>query len=221
MRGFVRRRPFRVRGRLPAALLPILLAVVVSAGFFRYLSSRLEPLIETIAVSKAVNLISLAVNEETDDSLGEHQLTYQDFVNVETGSSGQVTSLSFRTAESTRFKRLVIERLIGRLEDIDPNLLSVPLGNLTGILIFSGVGPSVRVRVQSIGDVTAEYRNEFSSAGVNQTRHSVFLDLSVTIHLLIPGNIIPVTVTEQVCVAETVIVGQVPDTYLNLQNGVN
>lgn len=221
MRGFVRRRPLRFRGRAPSALLPLILAAALSFGFFRFLSARLEPLIETMAVSKATNLISLAVSEVTDSSLAECRLTYQDFVDVQTGSSGQVTSLSFRAAENTRFKRLVVEGLVERLENIDPELLSVPLGNLTGILFLSAVGPSVRIKVQSIGDVAAEYRNEFTSAGVNQTRHSVYLDLSVTIYLLIPGEIIPVKVAEQVCVAETVIVGQVPDTYLNLQDGVN
>lgn len=221
MRGFMRRRPLRIRSRLPSAVLPLIFAAAISFGFFHFLSARVEPLIETMAVSKAVNQISLAISEETDNSLAENQLTYQDFVDVQTGSSGQVTSLSFRTAENTRFKRLVVERLIARLENIDPEQLSVPLGNLTGILFLSAAGPSVRVRVQSIGDVTAEFRNEFTSAGVNQTRHSVYLDLSVTIYLLIPGEIIPVEVAEQVCVAETVIVGQVPDTYLNLQDGVN
>lgn len=220
MRRFVRRR-FRPRRRLPSALPPLLLAAAVSIGFFCCLSAQLEPLIETIAVSKTVNLISLAISEETDAGLSANQLTYQDFVDMETSSAGLVTSLSFRTAESAQFKRLVTENLIARLEQIDPEDLSVPMGNLTGVLILSALGPSVRVRVQSVGSVTAEFRNEFTSAGVNQTRHSVFLDVSVTVYLLIPGEILPVTVSEQVCVAETVIVGQVPDTYLNLQDGVN
>lgn len=216
-----RRRPFRARRRLPSALLPLLLAAAISAGFFRFLSSQLEPMIKTMAVSKAVNLISLAVSEETDYALAQEQLNYHDFVEMANGASGQVTSLSIKTAEGASFKRLVTQRLVRRLEDVDSNVLDVPLGNLTGVLLLSALGPSVRVRIHSVGDITAVYENEFTSAGVNQTKHSVYLNVSVTVHLLIPGEIIPVTAEDRVCVAETIIVGQVPDTYLNIQDGAN
>ena len=221
MRYVPRRKVFRVRRRLPSALLPLLVAFAVSISFFRFLSLRLDPLIETMAVSKATNLITLAVSEEIDLSLADEQLNYKDFVDMETGDGGQVTALSFKTAESTRFKRLVVERLINRLEQIQADELAVPLGNLTGVTLFSALGPSVRVRVQSVGDVIAEYENQFTSAGVNQTRHSIYLNVTVTIYLLIPGEIIPVSSTERVCIAETIVVGQVPDTYLNLQDGAN
>ena len=202
-------------------MLPLLLAAAVSIGFFQCISSRLKPLIETMAVSKTVNLISLAISEETDNSLAEEMLSYPDFVTLETNQDGQVTMLSFRTAENTRFKRLMTERLIARLESIDPNVLSIPLGNLTGVVLFSALGPSIRVRVQSVGDIKTAYENEFTAAGVNQTKHSVYLKTEATVYLLIPGEIIPVTVQERVCVAETIIVGDVPDTYLNFKNGAN
>lgn len=216
-----RRRKFRSRRRLPSAFLPIVLAGVISVAFFRYLSLQMKPLIVTMATSKTVNLISMAVSEETDNSITEMQLTYRDFVDMEVNESGQVSSLSFRMSEGTSFKRAVIQQLAARLEGIDPDDLAIPIGNLTNVLWFSSMGPSVRIRVQSVGDVTAEYRNEFTSSGVNQTRHAVYLDISVTVYLLIPGETVQVSTTESVCVAETIIVGEVPDTYLNLQNGAN
>ena len=212
---------FRARYRFPSALLPLLLAAAVSVGFFRFLSHQLKPLVVTMATSKAVNLISLAVSEEADNSLAEEQFSYRDFVDIEVGPSGQVSAISFRTAEGTGFKRLVTQRLVERLESVDPDSLAIPLGNLSDVLLFSALGPSVRVKIQSIGDISADYRNEFTSAGVNQTRHSIYLDISVTVYLLIPGEIVQVSTTEHVCVAETIIVGEVPETYLNLQNGAN
>lgn len=221
MLRYPRRYMFRARRRLPAAFLPLLLSLAVSVGFFRYLSIQMRPLIVTLATSKVTNMISLAISEETDNSIADEQLVYRDFVDMELGDSGQVTSLSFRTADGTEFKRAVIERLVTRLEEIDSDSLSIPLGNLTNVLLFSALGPSVRVRIQSVGDVSANFKNEFTSAGVNQTRHSVYLVIAVTVYLLIPGEIVQVSTTEQVCVAETIIVGQVPDTYLNLQNGAN
>lgn len=221
MRRHPRRRLVRARRRLPPAVLPLLLTAVVSVVFFQRLSFSLKPLIQTMAVSKATNLISLAISEEMDGSLNEEMLSYQDFISAEKDQAGQVTMLSFQTAESARFKRLITERLAKRLESIEPDVLAIPLGNLTGVLLFSSLGPSVRVQVQSVGDVKTAYENEFTAAGVNQTKHSVYLSLDVTVYLLIPGEIIPVTVQERVCVAETIIVGEVPDTYLNLKDGAN
>ncbi|MGN0985570.1 MAG: sporulation protein YunB [Candidatus Enterenecus sp.] len=219
MYGCPRRRRFRTRRRLPAALLPLLAAAALSVGFFMLLSARLRPQIEVMAESRAVNLISQAISEETDLSLAAEQLGYLDFIDMDIDSSGRVTSLSVKTAESTAFRRQVVQNLVRRLEDLPANELSIPLGNLTAFLPFSARGPSVRVRLQSVGDVTAEYVNEFTSAGVNQTRHSVYLSISVTVYLIIPGEIIPVSATDRVCVAETVIIGQVPDTYLSVGNG--
>ncbi|MDE6280627.1 MAG: sporulation protein YunB, partial [Oscillospiraceae bacterium] len=78
----------------------------------------------------------------------------------------------------------------------------------------------VRVRVDSVGEVIADYTNSFTSAGVNQTLHRVCLDITATIYLFLPGEVLPVTVSSSVCVAETVIVGETPDTYLNLDKGM-
>lgn len=201
--------------------LPLLLVVAASLVFFHRLTGRIEPMVETIAASKAVNLISLAINDAVDESLIGEQLGYQDFVETKTGEMGQITSLAFKTTEGARFKRLVTDRMIFSIGEINTNDLEIPLGNLSGVMLLSALGPNIRVKVQSVGDVTTEYRNEFTAAGVNQTHHSIYLDVSATIYLLIPGKVLPVTVEESVCLAETVIVGDVPDTYLNLQNGVN
>ena len=210
---------FRRRRRLPSGVLPAILTLAAVITLLSYMSSQLRPIIKTLAESKAINLISLSVSEEVERNLAQEHLSYRDFIASETGTDGQITALAFKTAESSRFKRLVTESLIQRLENIDPDTLGIPLGNLTGTMFLSSLGPLVRVRVQSVGDVLTEYRNEFSSAGINQTRHSVYQNVSATVYLLIPGEIIPVEISEQVCVAETIIIGQVPDTYLNLLNG--
>lgn len=200
-------------------LLPLLAAAVLSAVFFFRLTRFLRPQIETMAVSKATNLISVAAGRAVDDCLSEEGLDYSDFVTLTADEQGRVTALIGNAAGRALLRRRVTELLVEELEQIEPEKLSVPLGDLTGWLALSGAGPAVRVQVRSVGDVTVSYRNSFVSAGVNQTCHQVWLDVSAVVYLLIPGHIIPVTVSESVCVAETVIVGQVPDTYLNLQKG--
>jgi len=146
-------------------------------------------------------------------------MTYGDFVTMETDSAGKVTSITSNTVSNSRFKRQVVESVIRQLGALDSGGLGVPLGTLTGQPLLSGVGPKVRVEVDSVGDVTADYNNSFTSAGVNQTLHRVCLDITATVYLFLPGEVIPVSVSSSVCVAETVIVGETPDTYLNLEKG--
>lgn len=213
------RRSFRPHRRLPQAVLPLVATAVLSVAFFVRLSLRLSPLVETMATSKAVNEISVLISSVAEDCLVTERMGYQDFVDVETDRSGRITSLSFRAAEGSRFKAELVSRLSEQLDEIDTSTLSVPVGNLTDMILFSALGPDVRVSVRSIGDVTAAYEHEFTDAGVNQTRHAIFLNVSVTVYLMIPGEMIPVTSEERVCIAETIIVGEVPDAYLNLQDG--
>ena len=207
----------RRRYKIPSWILPVLLATVLSVGTFRYISNRMYPIIRAAADSNARNLISRISASAIDHCLSSTGLSYDSFIDTATDSSGRIMSLSLRAIESSHFKRQVIDLLTQQLEQITSDELEIPLGTLTGELLFSALGPSVRVRVQSIGHVSAAYQNEFTSVGINQTKHSVYLEMTIMINLLIPGDIITVQSVERVCIAETIIIGDVPDTYLNLQ----
>ena len=91
--------------------------------------------------------------------------------------------------------------------------LSIPLGTLTGSNLLAGRGPHIRVRTQSVGTATARFDNQFSSSGINQTRHRIILDVDVHVSILLPGLTTYTKVSNEISVAETVIVGGVPETY--------
>ncbi len=202
-----------------AAVLPVGLALALAFLLLGGLNGRLRPVLEAKATSQATNLMTQAIDAAVDNCLQENHLNYADFVTVETDTAGKVTSLTSNTAANSRFKRQVVEAVIRQLSAIDSDALGVPLGSLTGHPLLSGAGPRVRVKVDSVGDVTAGYVNSFDAAGVNQTVHRVSLEITATMRLFLPGEILPVSVTSSVCVAETVIVGETPDTYLNLEKG--
>lgn len=198
----------------------LILGSLVAAGLLlQNLNSQLLPVLETKASSQAANLITQAINIAVDNCLQENDMSYGDFVTIATDSAGKVTALTSNTAANSRFKRQVVEAVIRQLNGLDSDALGVPLGTLTGQPLLSGAGPCVRVRVDSVGEVTADYANSFTSAGVNQTLHQICLDITATVRLFLPGNIIPVSVSNSVCVAETIIVGETPNTYLNLDKG--
>ena len=220
MAAMNRRQRFRPYGRRvfsPALFLWV--GAVFVLGAFLLISFELRPLVETFAVSRAENLISVCMSVAVDGCLADEAMDYTSFISLNTDAGGSVLSLTGRPVESNRFKKLVIERLVDEIGNIASEELEIPIGNLSGNVLLSGVGPSVRVKVYSVGDITAFYSNSFTDAGVNQTHHCIYLNLTATVHLLIPGDIISVTVEDRICVAETIILGDVPDTYIQMDRG--
>ena len=207
------------RGGPLAVLLPVSLALILAGLLVHALNSGLRPVLKAAASSQAVNLMTQAIDTAVDNCLQESDMGYGDFITMGTDQAGRVTSLTSNTAANSRFKRQVIEAVARQLSDLDGDALGVPLGTLTGQPLMSGKGPHIRVNVDSVGEITADYTNTFTAAGVNQTLHRVCLDITATIHLFLPGEVLPVSVSSSVCVAETVIVGETPDTYLNLEKG--
>ena len=200
-------------------VLPVGIALALVCLLLHMLNGKLRPMLETTASSQATNLMVQAIDAAVDNCLQENGMNYSDFVTLEKDAMGKVTSITSNTAANSRFKRQVVEAVVRQLGTMDSDELGVPLGTLTGQPLLSGAGPRVRVRVDSVGEVTADYDNTFTSAGVNQTLHRVCLNITATVYLFLPGEIFPVSVNSSVCVAETVIVGETPDTYLNLEKG--
>lgn len=208
----------RREGPLPVVL-PIGASILLVCLLLHTLNGRLRPALEVTASSQATNSIGQAINTAVDLCLQENDMGYGDFVTVEKDAAGRVTAITSNTAANSRFKRQVMETVVRQLNSLDSDDLGVPLGTLTGQPLLSGIGPRIRVKVDSVGDVVADYSNSFTSAGVNQTLHRICLDITATVYLFLPGEILPVPVSSSVCVAETVIVGETPDTYLNLEKG--
>lgn len=211
-------RALRREGPL-AVWLPVGVALALVCLLLHALNGRLRPVLEAEARSQATNLMTQAIDTAVDNCLQENGMGYSDFVTLERDGAGKVTSITSNTASNSRFKRQVTEAIVRQLGTLDSDALGVPLGTLTGQPLLSGAGPRVRVRVDSVGEVAADYANSFTSAGVNQTLHRVCLDITATVYLFLPGEVLPVSVHSSVCVAETVIVGETPDTYLNLEKG--
>ena len=168
---------------LPVTLTLVLLCVTLYA-----LNGLLLPVLEAAASSQAVNLMTQAIDTAVDNCLQENGMDYADFVTIETDSVGKVTSITSNTAANSRFKRQVVDSVVRQLEALDGDALRVPLGTLTGQPLLSGTGPRVRVRVDSVGEVVADYANSFTAAGVNQTLHRVCLEVTATVYLFLPGE---------------------------------
>lgn len=197
----------------------ILLLFSVLVLFFYLFFARLQPLMGELAVSRVSNRASKLVTAAINDTVQSGEVDYDRLVTLEKDETGKVTALKSNMAEFNRLQTMIDGEILDRLSEVSISTLSVPVGTLTGITLLSGRGPSVSVKMQSVGSSTSRFENEFSSAGINQTKHRIVLNVDVRVSVLLPGIKTSTTVSNAYVIAETVIVGSVPETYTYFHSG--
>lgn len=210
---WLRRRKDRTGSRL---LLPLALGLLMAFLLIHWFDFALRPQLIALAEAQLKNHLTQAANRSVTQSLAEENLSYSDLVTLQTAQG--VSTLVTDTASLNRLRSVVLDDVIGQLEALDSHSLSVPLGALTGIDLLSAIGPKLPVKIVSVASADGLYRNDFIDAGINQTLHRIMLDISVDAGFLLPGGVVKLTVTAPICISETIIIGQVPQTYLGLNS---
>ena len=215
-----RGRPGAGRGgrRGPPSPLVVTLAVAlgVAAGVILLLEAKLRPLVEVAARTQLENAVTAAVEEAVTRELARSQVDYAALVTIQRDADGAITALSTDTAALNLLRSALVEQVLQAVEGVDLSVVEVPVGSLFASELFWGQGPAIQARALSVGTVSAEFDSDFSSAGVNQTLHRIWLEVTVPLTLLLPGSQVETEVATRVQIGETVIVGQVPGTYLQL-----
>jgi len=210
-RYFFRYRRYGNRRKLLGVLLlgglVLILTVVMLAG------TQLRPLLESLAVTRVSNTVNRIIVEAVDESIQNGSIRYEQLISFEKDSEGHITAVHSNMAACNRLQAEILDIILERISQVSARELSIPVGTLTGSALLAGRGPRVTVRMESVGSSSARFRNEFSSAGINQTNHRVILYIDVSVSILLPGFAAATKVSNAVTVAETVIVGSVPDTY--------
>lgn len=174
---------------------------------------RMRPMVTRLTESRTTNRVNRIVADAVSEAVQSGQVDCSGLITFEKDSSGKVTALRSNMSEFNRLQSLISDKVLDRLSEMTASDLSIPLGTLTGSNLLAGRGPYIRVRTQSVGSATAKLRNALTAAGINQTKHQVLLDVEVYVTVLLPGFVTSVQVNNELCVAETVIVGNVPETY--------
>ena len=206
-------RKFRIRRAL--ILLALLLALTVYAA--ARLENNLTEIVLSLAQAQARSLATQALNE-TADEIVLSGVTYNQLMSVTMDSNGQIRLIQANTPELNLLAARASLTAQQKIAGLEQQSLYVPLGSALGTTLFAGYGPLIEVRILPVGAVTAGFTTEFETAGINQTRHKISLTLTAQVELVIPTGAMEVQATTQVAVAESIIVGQVPDSYVNVDN---
>ena len=203
----------RIRIRRPMALLLIVIAALAALMLIRL---RLFPLAEDLAVTKITNQTSNLINDAIDQQIRTGAVDYTNMVLLEKDGSGNVTALKTNIAEMNALKTKILDTVNQEIMQLDVEEISVPLGNLILPAFFSGRGPYLPVKVLSVRSSDASFENQFTQAGINQTLHQILMTVTIDMTVVTPAGTTLVETSSQVVVAETVIVGTVPNSYLSM-----
>ena len=207
-----RLRYLRLTGRQRVGIWLTLLVLALLAAAVSLLW-HLKPVMTSMATARVSNLVNRIVSAAVNEAVENGDIDYQNFVIFEKDETGHITALRSNVAEVNRMQGQITDEILHRLSEVATSELEIPLGTLTGSALLAGRGPSLFVRMQAVGSASAAFRNQFTAAGINQTRHQIFLDVDVYMSILLPGMKTSTRVSNEIAVAETVIVGGVPDTY--------
>ena len=207
---FYYRRRFdrRVVIRFLAFFLLVFLFMILFAG-----TVRMRPLLESLATTRVSNTVNRIIFEAVNEAIQEGDISYEELISLEKDNEGKITAVHSNMAAFNRLQAQILDIILARIDQVSARELSIPIGTLTGSALLAGRGPRISVRMESVGSSSARFENRFDSAGINQTNHHIVLEVDVSVAILLPGFTTATTVSTAVTVAETVIVGSVPETY--------
>ena len=181
--------------------------------------THLKPVLTSLATARVSNTVNGIVTAAVNETIYSGGVDYDQLISFEKDNEGKITAVKSNMAEFNRLQSAIIDEVLEKLSEVTTKELSVPVGTLLGSPFLAGRGPLIRVRMQSVGSSSAHFENAFTSAGINQTKHQIYLVVDVYVSILLPGFSTTTKFSNTYSVAETVIVGSVPDNYTYFSNG--
>ena len=190
------------------------LLIILAAVLLLLFRSRYHETIRSLAETQVKNTTSDLINDAIDEQIETGNILYDRIVYFEKDLNGRITALKTNMSEVNRLKTDILNIINDEILAMDTSDIGIPMGSLILPEFLSGRGPEIPVRIISISNSDASFHSDFTEAGINQTLHQLSMEVSVDVTILVLGATESYTVTSQVVVAETIIVGDVPQTFL-------
>ncbi len=195
-----------------------IIIIAIAVVTFTVSINSITPIFETLCKDKAKSIATIICNEESTKVVQKYK--YEDLVTIYKDKDENITMLKSNITPINLIISDVAEQIQKRINEVEQDEIGINLGSFTGSKIFSGLGPIIPIKLSTVGNVQTDLRSEFNSAGINQTIHRIYLQVDCQINILIPYKSINESISNQVLIAENVIVGKIPEAYYNLE-GMN
>lgn len=163
-------------------------------------------------------MVNNAIEDAITRVLSENNITYSSLVDIEKDSTGRVSTVKADTIKMNELKSDISRSVSEEIAELDSRQIQLPIGTVIGISFLSGKGPRLKTEATIASNVNLSIDNKFTSAGINQTLHEIIVNISATIYVIMPYTRTTEHVETNFCVAQTVIIGTVPETFADFQN---
>lgn len=199
---------FQLKKRLFAFFL-ILIVIL-----FCYIKFLATPLLVRNVKTQFASFSNLSINSAISTVM-EKPIEYSELIIIKRSETGDVLSIDANSIKINYLSRYLTKSVLDKFLSLTTKPIQIPLGSFSGITIFAGVGPKVSYKINPYGEVFCNFISSFESAGVNQTYHRLYFDISLNVCVVLPFKNLKQESSTKVLVCETVIVGKIPEVYLN------
>ena len=200
--------------RVIIAILAVIVVFIFCTIYFR---KNIVPTVMGSSIAKvraiATNQINLAAT-----SVLNGEITYDELFDVQYDKNGDVTLIRANSPRINSIAREIANLAQANLDSLGTVEISISAGTFTGLALLTGFGPDVTIKIVPIGAANCDFVSCFQSAGINQTFHKIYIDVYADVNIITPIDEPTVQVKAEILVCENLIVGKVPETYLNMQD---
>lgn len=206
--------PKRAKKKKIKAIAAILTLILLFTGAFFYFNKQAHEVIDQLTRATISNRLTVKMNAAFDELMASFDDEYSSYVHIERNSSGEITLI---TADMIKINKLMAQYstiVQSHVSEIEEDDIAVPMLAFTGWPLVSTLGADIKLDIVAVGDAPCSYRSEFKEVGINQTLHSIYIDVSAKVEIILPIDNIEVECPSSALVCESVIVGRVPQFYL-------
>lgn len=196
------------------SIIRILIIFIIEILVARNIINAINPIIDTQCVNQAKNIATIITNEQS--SIVMEKYKYEDLATVIKDDNGKIQMVKLNIIPVNEIISDVAIRVQNELNNVETADMGIRLGSFSGSKLLSYFGPKINIKISCIGNVGTDLKSEFKSVGINQTLHQVYLDIDCEVMILTPYNTKNEKIKNQVLIAESIIVGEIPNTYYNL-----
>lgn len=212
----VKKRRLRRKLKFKVKLCLVLLLTIIVAVF---LDAQLRPVIQSMAQYRAKNMATQIMNQAVYEVLDQKSDLFDNILTIQKNQEGNITAVEANTSAINRIQSDLSDSIVNSFMNMvgqENNEIDIPLGTLLGIQLFSGRGPEIQMKIVPNGAVKTVTESKFISSGINQTLHQIVVNVEATVTAIIPGYTTSVVVPANYILAETLIVGSVPNAYAQI-----
>lgn len=195
-----------------------ILLMLFLAAVFLMIDRNFKPLVFSLAEARSAAMASQVLNSALAEAI-EDGVEYDDLMTVRMDERGQVALLMANTMRMNQLADRAGREALRKLNNMSSERVTVPLGAALGMTLFAGTGPGIPVSIVPIGSIATDFATEFEACGINQTRHKVYLKVTASIRIVIPTGAKTTQVSANMLVAESIIVGSVPEGFVGYNIG--